>query len=77
MEDNHVLNHIKNLTTGEEELWRKENLSEQDVKKLHQIKLELDQYWDMLRQRRALRDVNENPDHAEKRDIDTIENYQK
>lgn len=76
MEDNHVLNHIKNLTASEEKLWSKKNLSDEDVKKLHQIKLELDQYWDLLRQRRALRDVNENPDRAEARDIDTIENYE-
>jgi hypothetical protein len=77
MEDSQVLNHIKNLTESEEKLWGKENLSEEEVGKLHKIKLELDQCWDLLRQRRALRDAGENPDKAEARDIDTIENYKR
>jgi hypothetical protein len=76
MEDNQILNHIKNLTEHEEKLWGKENLSDEEVDKLHRIKLELDQCWDLLRQRRALRDADENPDKAEARDIDTIENYE-
>lgn len=76
MQDNQILNHIKSLTEHEEKLWGKENLSDEEVDKLHRIKLELDQCWDLLRQRRALRDVNENPDKAEARDIDTIENYE-
>ncbi|MCR8556537.1 DUF2630 family protein [Mucilaginibacter sp. BJC16-A38] len=77
MEDNQILNHIKNLTENEEKLWGKENLSDAEVNKLHQIKLELDQCWDLLRQRRALRDAGENPDKAQARDIDTIENDQR
>jgi len=76
MEDNQILNHIKNLTENEEKLWSKENLSDDEVKKLHQMKLELDQYWDLLRQRRALRNAGENPNQAEARDSDTIENYE-
>lgn len=74
MEDNHILNHIKNLTETEEKLWAKDNLRDEEVTKLHQIKLELDQCWDLLRQRRALRDADQNPDKAAPRDIDTIEN---
>ncbi|EHQ24882.1 DUF2630 family protein [Mucilaginibacter paludis] len=75
MEDNQVLNHIKALTAQEEKLWGTENITDDDVQKLHQIKLELDQYWDLLNQRRALRDAHKNPDKAAIRDIDTIENY--
>ena len=77
MEDLQVLNHIKNLTENEEKLWAKENISDEEVRKLHQMKLELDQCWDLLRQRRALRDAGGNPDKAEARDIDTIENYKR
>jgi len=76
MEDNQILNHIKSLTENEEKLWTKENLSDEEVKKLHQMKLELDQYWDLLRQRRALRNAGENPNQAQARDSDTIENYE-
>jgi hypothetical protein len=43
---------------------------------MHKIKLELDQYWDLLRQRRALRDAGEDPNQAEKRSVDQIENYE-
>ena len=77
MEDLQILKHLKKLTDSEGELWGKENISKEEVAKLHQIKLELDQYWDLLRQRRALRDAGENPDKAAIRDIDTIENYKK
>lgn len=77
MEDNQILNHIKSLTETEEKLWGNENLSNEEVNKLHKIKLELDQCWDLLRQRRALRDAGKNPDKAEERGSDTIENYKK
>jgi hypothetical protein len=77
MEDNQILNRVKSLTENEEKLWGKENLSDEEVEKLHKIKLELDQCWDLLRQRRALRDAGGNPDKAEARSIDTIENYKR
>ena len=67
---------LQNLPKREEHLYGKENLTDEDVKELHKIKSELDQYWDLLRQRRALRDAGENPNHAEMRSNDTIENYE-
>jgi len=76
MEDQQVLNRIKELTAHEEKLWGKTDISEEEVQKLHEMKLELDQCWDLLRQRRALRDAGENPNQAEARDIGTIENYE-
>jgi hypothetical protein len=77
MEDNQVLAHIKNLTAKEEELYGKENLTDNDVKKLHQVKADLDQCWDFLRQRRALRDAGGNPEKAEIRSVGTIESYKR
>ena len=74
--DNSVLLHITKLTEKEEHLYGKENLTDEDVKELHHIKLELDQYWDLLRQRRAFRDAGENPNQAEMRSSDTIEDYE-
>ena len=76
MEDNQVLTHIKNLSEKEEDLYGKENLTDEDVKKLHKIKVELDQCWDFLRQRRALRDAGKNPDKAAIRPPDIVENYE-
>ncbi len=76
MEDNQVLTHIKSLSEKEEDLYGKENLSDEDVKQLHKIKVELDQCWDFLRQRRALRDAGKNPDKAAIRPPDIVENYE-
>jgi hypothetical protein len=76
MEDNQVLTHIKTLSEKEEDLYGKENLTDEDVKQLHKIKVELDQCWDFLRQRRALRDAGKDPDKAAIRPPDIVENYE-
>ena len=76
MEDKQVLAHIKNLSAKEEDLYGKENLTDEDIKKLHAMQVELDQCWDFLRQRRALRDAGKNPDKAEVRPPDIVENYE-
>jgi hypothetical protein len=74
-EDKSVMAHIKELTEKEEHLYGKEDLTDQDVKDLHTVKSELDQYWDLLRQRRAFRDAGDDPNRAQMRSNDTIENY--
>jgi hypothetical protein len=43
---------------------------------LRTVELELDQCWDLLRQRRALRDAGADPDQAQARDTGTVEGYQ-
>jgi hypothetical protein len=47
----------------------------EDAGRLAAIKVELDQLWDLLRQRRALRSAGRNPDDATLRDPDTVERY--
>jgi hypothetical protein len=74
-DDSSVMSHIKKLTEKEQELYGKEDLSDADVKELHKVKAELDQYWDLLHQRVGLRDAGENPNKAEMRSQGTIENY--
>ena len=74
-EDISVLAHIKELTEREEHLYGKTDLTDQDVKDMHTVKSELDQYWDLLRQRRAFRDAGDDPNRAQMRSSDTIENY--
>lgn len=76
MEDGQVLNHIDELAKEEHRLYSGENLSEGDVKRLHKITAELDQCWDLLRQRRGLRDAHANPDVAKVRSVGMIENQQ-
>ena len=46
-----------------------------DKHRLDQISVELDQCWDLLRQRRALRDAGQDPDDAEVRHAGTVEKY--
>jgi len=46
-----------------------------DAKRLEQIRLELDQLWDYLRQRRALREAGHDPNDAQLRGSDTVEGY--
>jgi hypothetical protein len=46
-----------------------------DARRLEAIEVELDVCWDLLRQRRALRDAGEDPDQARARDASTVERY--
>jgi hypothetical protein len=46
-----------------------------DAQRLDALRIELDQLWDYLRQRRALRDAGRDPDGAEMRDPGTVERY--
>jgi Protein of unknown function (DUF2630) len=43
--------------------------------RLAKLKIELDRCWDLLRQRRALREAGSDPDDAQVRDSDTVERY--
>ena len=73
--DQSVLAHIKQLTEKEEELYGNPDMSEDNIKELHLVQSELDQYWDLLRQRRAFRDAGDDPNKAKMRSSETIENY--
>ena len=53
--DQSVLSHIDELVKEEERLYAKNELSDQDQARLAEVKVALDQCWDLLRQRRALR----------------------
>ena len=46
-----------------------------DAQRLEAVRVELDQLWDYLRQRRALRDAGQDPDGAAMRDPRTVERY--
>ncbi len=78
MQDADVLTHIDQLANEEHALWEKESrgeASEEDRLRLKRIQVTLDQYWDYLNQRRALRDARRNPDEAQVRDATTVERY--
>lgn len=52
-----------------------EGLSEEDTARLAHLEVALDQCWDLMRQRRALRDAGRDPGDATVRDPNTVEGY--
>ncbi|HTP41004.1 MAG TPA: DUF2630 family protein [Nitrospiria bacterium] len=76
MEDGQVLHHIDQLAQEEHRLYSKEHLNTEELNRLRTITVELDQCWDLLRQRRGLRDANANPDAAKVRPADVVERYE-
>jgi Protein of unknown function (DUF2630) len=74
--DKSVLGHIDQLVKEEESLYAKNALTDDDRERLDKLKVELDQCWDLLRQRRALREFGEDPDKAKPRPAKIVENYE-
>ncbi|MGO9820689.1 MAG: DUF2630 family protein [Solirubrobacteraceae bacterium] len=82
MSDQSIAARIERLVTEEHELRGREQSDsadpaqlDEDRSRLSAVEIELDRCWDLLRQRRALRDAGRNPDDAEARDADTVERY--
>jgi hypothetical protein len=78
-EDSEIRTRISSLIEEEhrlrEALAAGEITAEDEHARLRAIEVELDQSWDLLRQRRARREFGENPEQAEVRDAGTVENY--
>ncbi len=80
MSDESISARIEGLVAEEHQLRGREQSDtaealEADTRRLRAIEVELDVCWDLLRQRRALRDAGESPDRAKARDPDTVERY--
>jgi hypothetical protein len=79
MEDERVIGRINELADEEHKLWQKEasgGASVGDRERLKEISVTLDQCWDLLHQRRALRSAGQDPNEASVRDEGTVEGYQ-
>ena len=50
-------------------------MSAAEYERIKQVERALDQCWDLLRQRRALRDSGKDPREAEVRPADEVEGY--
>ena len=76
--DNDVVAAINRLAEEAHQLERSHaagGLSPEEQDRLHTIEVQLDQCWDLLRQRRARRNAHENPDDATIRSASVVEGY--
>ena len=79
MEDTQIHTTIEQLVAEEHELWQREaagNAGESERRRLQDVQVSLDQCWDLLRQRRALREAGRDPGSAEVRRPDVVERYE-
>ena len=76
MNDTSILQHITELVDEEHRLLTGSASPEQKAERLKHVGEQLDQCWDLLRQRRAKREFGEDPETAQPRDIGTVERYQ-
>jgi hypothetical protein len=79
MDDTQIHTTIEQLVAEEHELWEREaagNAAESERRRLQDVKVSLDQCWDLLRQRRALREAGRDPGVAEARRPEVIERYE-
>jgi len=73
--DASVLVHIQRLANEEHRLMERGDLGPEDSHRLAALQTELDQCWDLLRQRRALREFGGDPSQAHARDADVVKKY--
>jgi len=74
-EDASVLAHIQRLVAEEHRLFEHKAPSSEESKRLATLQTELDQCWDLLRQRRALRETGGDPSQAHVRSGDVVKKY--
>ena len=73
--DASVLAHIQRLVAEEHRLFEEGELEAAQSKRLKDVQVELDQCWDLLRQRRALRETGGDPAQAHVRPPEVIKKY--
>jgi hypothetical protein len=79
MDDSQIHGTVEQLVAEEHELWEREaagNATEDDRRRLRELKVSLDQCWDLLRQRRARREAGRDPDEAGVRRPEVVERYE-
>ena len=80
MTDEPIVDRINRLAHEEEQLWQRAGegggIGTADKERLDEIGVELDQCYDLLRQRQARREFGQDPDEAELRPPEIVERYQ-
>ncbi|MGO9079564.1 MAG: DUF2630 family protein [Streptosporangiaceae bacterium] len=79
MDDKEIIGHIDELIRTERDLRAKlaqgSLSSREEHEQLRAAEESLDQYWDLLRQRRARREFGEDPGDAAARPVPEVESY--
>ena len=79
MPDDDLFERINALSREEEALYAKAGdgtgLDEPDVTRIQEIKVQLDQVYDLLHQRQGRRDAGQDPSDAQLRSPDIVEDY--
>ena len=73
--DQSVLQHIEHLVAEEERLNATPEQASVSQRRLKEIGVSLDRCWDLLRQRRALREFGRDPSEAQVRPAEVVEKY--
>ena len=74
--DEGILKRIEKLVEEEQHLYGKDSVNDTEQVRLEKLQVELDQCWDLLRQRRALREFGKDPDKAKVRSASIVEKYE-
>lgn len=75
MDENDILSRIHSLVDEEHKLRDSSEHTDETRARMSKLEADLDQCWDLLRQRRAKRQYDEDPDEAEVRPEKTVESY--
>ncbi|MEC3981549.1 DUF2630 family protein [Amycolatopsis sp. H20-H5] len=78
MADGEIHSRIDELVSEEHQLRSRalgSGLTSEDRTRLAEVEQQLDQCWDLLRQRRAKVEFDENPEDAKARPISEVESY--
>jgi hypothetical protein len=79
MDDTSIHRHIEDLVAEEGRLLHaheQDGLADAEHQRMRAVEIELDRYWDLLRQRRARSEAGLDPDKASLRDDLTVEDYE-
>ena len=79
MDETQIHQQIEQLVAEEHELFDRVGeggLNADEHNRLESIKVSLDQCWDLLRQRRALRESGQDPEAAHVRPAEVVERYE-
>jgi hypothetical protein len=80
MKETTIFDHINALAREEEQLFAKagdgRGLEAGEIERLDQIKVELDQCYDLLHQRQGRLDAGQNPDDITVRPAEIVEGYE-